>query len=104
MASLVSPRIPGNQIRETLKALEDVMEAIGASARDDLSKAHWQFTHNNVWRRGNIKGWSGVCNHTNTAGSHIGSNHDGALAGLELVQDPIALVLLFVTMDGCIHR
>jgi hypothetical protein len=43
----------------------------------------------------------GVCNHTDTTGSYIGSNHDGALSSLELVQDPIALVLLLVTVDGC---
>jgi hypothetical protein len=42
----------------------------------------------------------GVCNHTNTTRSYVGSNHDGALASLELVQDPIALVLLLVAVDG----
>jgi len=40
-------------------------------------------------------------NHTNTTRCHIGSNHDGALAGFELVQNPITLVLLFVTMNSC---
>jgi len=40
-------------------------------------------------------------NHTNTTRCHIGSNHDGALAGLELVQNPITFVLLFVAMNGC---
>lgn len=74
------------------------MGANAASARDDLSKAHWQFTRNNSSGRG--RGYWGVCNHTDTTGSHISSNHDGALAGLELVQDPIALVLLLVTVDG----
>ncbi len=39
--------------------------------------------------------------HTNTTGSHIGGNHDRALASLELVQDPITFILLFVTMDSC---
>lgn len=42
----------------------------------------------------------GDFNHTNTTGSHIGGNHDGAFAGLKFVQDPIALVLLFIAMDG----
>jgi hypothetical protein len=42
----------------------------------------------------------GGFNHTNTTGSHIGGNHDGALAGLELVQDPIALVLLLISVDS----
>lgn len=40
------------------------------------------------------------CNHTNTARCNVGSNHDGALASLELVQNPVTLVLLFVTVDG----
>lgn len=44
----------------------------------------------------------GVCNHTNTTRSHVGSNHDGALASLELVQNPIALVLLLVAVNGYI--
>lgn len=50
----------------------------------------------------NGDGW-GVCrfaiNHTNTAGSYISSNHDGTLASLELIQDPVTLVLLLVTVD-----
>lgn len=37
--------------------------------------------------------------HTDTARSHIGRNHDGTLAGLEFVQDPVTFVLLFVTVD-----
>jgi hypothetical protein len=41
-----------------------------------------------------------LINHTNTTGCHVSSNHDWALAGLELVQDPITFVLLFVTMDS----
>jgi hypothetical protein len=41
-----------------------------------------------------------VINHTNTTGCHVSGNHDWALAGLELVQDPITLVLLFVAMDS----
>ena len=38
--------------------------------------------------------------HTDTTGSHIGGHHDGALALLELVQDPITFLLLLVTVDG----
>lgn len=38
--------------------------------------------------------------HTDTTRGDICGNHDGALARLELVQDPIALVLLLVTVDG----
>lgn len=37
--------------------------------------------------------------HTNTARRNVGSNHDGALSSLELIEDPIALVLLLVTVD-----
>lgn len=40
-------------------------------------------------------------NHTDTTRSHVRGNHDGALARLELVQDPITLVLLLVTVNGC---
>jgi hypothetical protein len=80
------------------------MGANAACARDDLSRAQWQFTHNDS-SSGEEEGGGGrgdgVCNHTNTTGSHIGGNHDGALASLELVQDPIALVLLLVTVNGC---
>ena len=51
-----------------------------------------------VWvREGGVLG---VCNHTDTTGSHVGGNHDGALARLEFVQDPVALVLLLVTVNG----
>jgi len=42
----------------------------------------------------------GPCDHTNTTRSHIGGNHDGALSGLELVEDPVALGLLLVTVDS----
>jgi hypothetical protein len=42
----------------------------------------------------------GVFNHTDAAGSHVSGNHDGALAHLELVEHPVALVLLLVTVDG----
>ena len=41
-----------------------------------------------------------VINHTNTTGCHVSSNHDWALASLELVQNPITFVLLFVAMDS----
>ena len=41
-----------------------------------------------------------VRNHTNTTRSYISSNHDGALASLEFVQDPIALVLLFISVNS----
>ena len=37
--------------------------------------------------------------HTDTARRNVGGNHDGALSSLELIQDPITLVLLFVTVD-----
>jgi hypothetical protein len=46
-----------------------------------------------------VKG-RGDFNHTNAAGCHVGSNHDRALALLEFVEHPVALVLLLVTMDG----
>lgn len=80
--------------------MDDVMEANAASARDNLSRTHRQFTRKNSSGRGGGGGVGGVCNHTDTTGSYISSNHDGALASLEFVQDPIALVLLFVAVDG----
>ena len=88
----------GSDSRE-MQALDDVMEASVTSAQDDLSRAQWQFTHSNSRGTG---GWRvmGVCNHTDTTGSHVGGNHDGALARLEFVQDPVALVLLLVTVNG----
>jgi hypothetical protein len=36
---------------------------------------------------------------TDTTGSHVGSNHDRALSGLELVEDPVSLVLLLVSVN-----
>src|ERR1700761_8723661 len=39
-------------------------------------------------------------NHTNTTGCHVGSNHNGTLAGLEFVQDPISFILGFVAMNS----
>jgi hypothetical protein len=42
----------------------------------------------------------GCCNHTNTTGSHVSGNHDGRLASLEFVQDPVTLVLRLVAMDS----
>lgn len=44
-------------------------------------------------------GEGGFCNHTDTTGSHVGGNHDGALAHLELVEHPVALVLLLVAVN-----
>lgn len=41
------------------------------------------------------------CNHTNTTGSHVSSNHNRAFSVLELLQDPVTFVLLFVTVDSC---
>jgi hypothetical protein len=65
------------------------------------SKAHWQFTHSNTWGTGfgGRREW-GACNHTDTTRGYISSDHDGALASLEFVQNPIALVLLLVTVNG----
>lgn len=42
----------------------------------------------------------GISYHTNTTRSHISGNHDGALSVLELVEDPVTLVLLLVTVNG----
>lgn len=79
------------------------MEESETSAQDDLSRAQWQFTHNNTWGLGNGGEMAGerrgLCFHTDTAGSHISGDHDRAAAGLELVQDPVALILLLVTVD-----
>lgn len=38
--------------------------------------------------------------HTDTTACYVGSNHDGRLSGLELVQNPVTLVLLLVSMNG----
>jgi hypothetical protein len=43
-------------------------------------------------------GWGRI--HTDTTGRNVRGNHDGALAGLELVQDPVTLVLLLITVNG----
>jgi hypothetical protein len=45
-------------------------------------------------------GGEGIVYHTDTTRSHVGGHHDGTLARLELVQDPITLVLLLVTVDS----
>lgn len=37
---------------------------------------------------------------TNAAGCHVCGNHDGTLAGLELVKNPITFVLLLVSVNG----
>ena len=55
----------------------------------------------NTSRRGREEGEGAAFYHTNTTRCHISSNHDRALASFEFVQDPIAFVLLFVTVDGC---
>lgn len=54
------------------------------------------------WRWG-IRGRLGALGgtHTDTTRRDVGGDHDGALAGLELIQDPVTLVLLLVTVDGC---
>lgn len=41
----------------------------------------------------------GEFNHTDTTRSHVSGNHDGALALLEFVENPITLLLLLVTVD-----
>ena len=37
--------------------------------------------------------------HTNTTRRHVSSDHDGGFAGFEFIENPIALVLLLVTVD-----
>ena len=37
---------------------------------------------------------------TDTTRSHVSGNHDGALVGLELVENPVTFVLLLVTVNG----
>lgn len=61
-----------------------------------------QITQEGHWGRGERGWWDvwGVFNHTDAAGCHVSSNHDRALAHLELVEHPVALVLLLVTVDG----
>lgn len=62
-----------------------------------------QTTHSKHVRRRSDKkkkrAW-GVCNHTNTAGSHIGGNHNRALAGFEFTENPVSFGLLLVTVNG----
>jgi len=38
--------------------------------------------------------------HTDTTGGNVRGNHYWAFAGLELVQDPVTLVLLLITVNG----
>lgn len=40
-----------------------------------------------------------VNKHTDTTGGHVGGYHDRTLSGLELIQNPVTLVLLLVTVD-----
>jgi hypothetical protein len=47
------------------------------------------------------RGGMGVINHTDTTRSHVGGNHDGTLSVLELVKNPVTLVLLLVTVNSC---
>ena len=47
------------------------------------------------------EGGGGVyLNHTDATGCHVSSHHDWALARLEFVEHPVALVLLLVAVDG----
>jgi hypothetical protein len=73
---------------------------MGGESRASLHDTLWQ------WREMGARGGDGdrvrgQVNHTNTTRSYVSSNHDGALAGLEFVENPIALVLLLVAVDGC---
>ena len=52
------------------------------------------------WMNGEESKGEKAFNHTDTTRSHVSGNHDGALALLELVKNPIALVLLLVSVDG----
>ena len=54
--------------------------------------------------KGRDQGRGVVLDHTNTTRCHISSNHDWAVAGLELVEDPITFVLLLVAMNCCQRR
>lgn len=55
----------------------------------------WKFAQGaRVWG----VGWG---THTNTAGRDVSGDHDGALSSLELVQDPVTLVLLLVAVNRC---
>lgn len=72
-------------------------------ARDSREQSNInQATHdsNESKGRGKRKCCAAV-NHTNTTRSYISSHHDGTLSCLEFVQDPVTLVLLFVTVDCC---
>jgi len=40
-------------------------------------------------------------NHTDTTRSHVSGNHDWGFALLEFVENPITLVLLLVSVNGC---
>lgn len=48
-----------------------------------------------------VGGGEGECIHTNTTRSHVGGHHDGTLAGLELIKNPVAFILLLVTVNSC---
>ena len=71
-------------------------------AQDCRERSTTSRSHDVNWKgKGKMKGCAKVANnHTNTAGSHISSNHDRALACFELIQDPIAFVLLFIAVNS----
>lgn len=52
-------------------------------------------------KKGRGRGGALFLVHTNTTGCDIRSNHDGALASLEFVENPVTFVLLLVTMNCC---
>ena len=66
-----------------------------------VTRHHWWLQVNATRVEG--KGMGVLFHHTNAARGHIGRNHDGALASLEFVEDPITFVLLFVAVDCWIN-
>lgn len=85
-------------------ALDKVMSATDA-AHEFEEQRTIQTTHGKYvrkkkkWTKKRKREW-GVCIHTNTAGSHIGGNHNWTLSGFEFTKNPVSFGLLLVTVNG----
>lgn len=97
------PKILPAKYQRTHNGQDKVMRTIQKRASSkQSSKFHFTSRNHEKQGKGGKRGMTGggcVCNHTNTTRSHIGGNHDRALAGFEFVEDPVALVLLFVAVN-----
>src|SRR5262249_41685793 len=99
-------RHPSTAVKNRLSifALDKVMSATDR-AHEFEEQRTIQTTHSKIctkkkreWTK-KRKRVGGICNHTNTAGSHIGGNHNWALAGFEFTKNPISFSLLLVAVN-----